>query len=285
MLDTSSISIGSVAKPVLEGFKVVADLQWLIDSCEQRLMTDTMKFVMLCLYIVLLDLATFVITTKHRLIEFCAQLGANGDGSAQWMCDWFAGLALARFHFDRHAIKKSEVLVARGMTGIPMIMTQIAACSNHIHEHDTTLEMFKRIQEMDPFRIDHMNLYSDSLYIRGERVLLADLAHTFFRTHKFTWETCCIVGNYYGMRRENEQAIRFFQRALRLNPGVASIWVLIGHEFMELKNNSAACMSYRKAIEVDESDYRGWYGLGQLYDILKMQSYSLYYYQQAHKCK
>lgn len=38
-------------------------------------------------------------------------------------------------------------------------------------------------------------------------------------------------------------------------------------------------------LEADSHDYRGWYGLGQLYDILKMPSYSLYYYQQAHKCK
>ncbi|KAK6027299.1 hypothetical protein OSTOST_06671 [Ostertagia ostertagi] len=54
---------------------------------------------------------------------------------------------------------------------------------------------------------------------------------------------------------------------------------------MELKNNAAACMSYRRAIEVDPQDYRGWYGLGQMYDIIKMPTYSLFYYQQAHLCK
>ncbi|KHJ88662.1 tetratricopeptide repeat protein [Oesophagostomum dentatum] len=152
-------------------------------------------------------------------------------------------------------------------------------------DHEKTVDVFKSIRAMDPLRIDRMNLYSDSLYIRGDRVQLCDLAHSFFETHKFSFETCCIVGNYYGLRRENEQAIRFFQRALRLNPGVASIWVLVGHEFMELKNNAAACMSYRRAIEVDPLDYRGWYGLGQMYDIIKMPTYSLFYYQQAHLCK
>ncbi|KAK6035994.1 tetratricopeptide repeat protein, partial [Cooperia oncophora] len=104
---------------------------------------------------------------------------------------------------------------------------------------------------MDPLRIEQMNLYSDSLYIRGDRVQLCDLAHSFFETHKYSFETCCIVG----------------------------------HEFMELKNNAAACMSYRRAIEVDPQDYRGWYGLGQMYDIIKMPTYSLFYYQQAHLCK
>ncbi|RCN46484.1 tetratricopeptide repeat protein [Ancylostoma caninum] len=204
---------------------------------------------------------------------------------SSWMPDWFESLALLRFHMDSDALKKAEQLISRGLPGIPMILTQIAACSNHLHDHEKTVEVFKSIRAMDPLRIDYMNLYSDSLYIRGDRVQLCDLAHSFFETHKFSFETCCIVGNYYGLRRENEQAIRFFQRALRLNPGVASIWVLVGHEFMELKNNAAACMSYRRAIEVDPQDYRGWYGLGQMYDIIKMPTYSLFYYQQAHLCK
>lgn len=217
-------------------------------------------------------------------INVCKALCTRSPDSS-WMPDWFESLALSRFHMDNEALKKAELLIARGLPGIPMILTQVAACSNHLHDHEKTVELFKCIRSMDPLRIEHMNLYSDSLYIRGDRVQLCDLAHSFFETHKYSFETCCIVGNYYGLRRENEQAIRFFQRALRLNPGVASIWVLVGHEFMELKNNAAACMSYRKAIEVDPQDYRGWYGLGQMYDIIKMPTYSLFYYQQAHLCK
>ncbi|WKX93112.1 hypothetical protein Q1695_010834 [Nippostrongylus brasiliensis] len=217
-------------------------------------------------------------------INVCKALCTRSPDSS-WMADWFESLALSRFHMDNEALKKAELLISRGLPGIPMILTQVAACCNHLHDHEKTVELFKCIRSMDPLRIEHMNLYSDSLYIRGDRVQLCDLAHSFFETHRYSFETCCIVGNYYGLRRENEQAIRFFQRALRLNPGVASIWVLIGHEFMELKNNAAACMSYRKAIEIDPQDYRGWYGLGQMYDIIKMPTYSLYYYQQAHLCK
>ena len=74
----------------------------------------------------------------------------------------------------------------------------------------------------------------------------------------------------------------------------------MGHEFMELKNKSAAIDSYRHAIEVNPRDYRAWYvnkqltvpkcqqtpffhryGLGQTYEILKMHSYCLYYYKKA----
>ena len=86
----------------------------------------------------------------------------------------------------------------------------------------------------------------------------------------------------------------------------------MGHEYMEMKNTSAAIESYRQALgtfsylptvtlysisplffncsifycpEVSPRDYRAWYGLGQTYEILKMPLYSLYYFSQAQRLK
>jgi len=42
----------------------------------------------------------------------------------------------------------------------------------------------------------------------------------------------------------------YFQRALKLNPHYLSAWTLMGHEFMELKNTSAALQAYRQAIGI-----------------------------------
>lgn len=50
------------------------------------------------------------------------------------------------------------------------------------------------------------------------------------------------------MRGQHEKAVVYFQRALKLNPQYTSAWTLMGHEYMELKNPSAAIESYRKAI-------------------------------------
>lgn len=38
-------------------------------------------------------------------------------------------------------------------------------------------------------------------------------------------------------------------------------------------------------LEVDPKDYKAWYGLGQLYEILKMHHYAVYYYDMAHKLR
>lgn len=46
---------------------------------------------------------------------------------------------------------------------------------------------------------------------------LSFLAHECFQLDKFRAETCCIVGNYYSLRGQHEQAIVYFRRALKAN--------------------------------------------------------------------
>ena len=59
-----------------------------------------------------------------------------------------------------------------------------------------------------------------------------------------------------------------------------------------MKNTHAAVEAYRRAvgtspsltlfdIDLNRSDYRAWYGLGQVYEMLEMHYYALYYYENA----
>lgn len=41
----------------------------------------------------------------------------------------------------------------------------------------------------------------------------------------------------------------------------------MGHEYLEMKNCNAAIESYRTAVDIDETDFRAWYGLGQAYEL------------------
>lgn len=54
-------------------------------------------------------------------------------------------------------------------------------------------------------------------------------------------------GNYYSLRSQHEKAALYFQRALKLNPRCLGAWTLMGHEYMEMKNTSAAIQAYRSA--------------------------------------
>lgn len=65
---------------------------------------------------------------------------------------------------------------------------------------------------------------------------------------------CCAfaVGNYYSLRSQHEKAALYFQRALKLNPRYLGAWTLMGHEYMEMKNTSAAIQAYRCVVKTKE---------------------------------
>jgi len=145
--------------------------------------------------------------------------------------------------------------------------------------------LFELLQRLDPYRLDHMDTYSNILYVCDDKSALSHLAHHAHSIDKYRVQTCCIIGNYYSMRGEHERAILYFQRALTLNPQYLSAWTLMGHEYVEIRNTNMAIECYRKAIDINPLDYRAWYGLGQTYEILQMSHYSLYYFKKACEIK
>eukprot|EP01066_Platyproteum_vivax_P006077 Platyproteum_vivax@DN1912_c0_g1_i2.p1 len=66
-----------------------------------------------------------------------------------------------------------------------------------------------------------------------------------------------------------------------LNANYAPAWVLMGHEFLEVKNAESAVGAYRRALAISHRDYRGWYGLGQAYELLGNKRWALVYYTKA----
>ncbi|KAK4694200.1 anaphase-promoting complex subunit 8, partial [Phenoliferia sp. Uapishka_3] len=151
----------------------------------------------------------------------------------------------------------------------------------HIREFDEASTYFAALRETDPYRIEDIDTYSNILYVSEKRAELAMLAQEYTKLDRSRPETCCLVGNYYSIRREHEKAILYFRRALKLDRAYLSAWTLMGHEYVEIKNTNAAIASYRRAVDVNRKDYRAWYGLGQTYELLGESYYALNYYQKA----
>jgi anaphase-promoting complex subunit 8 len=161
------------------------------------------------------------------------------------------------------------------------LKTQRALLHYHNKDFDDAEHIFSDLLISDPHRVDHLDNYSNILYVMGMRPKLAFLAQLATSTDKFRPETCCVVGNYYSLKSEHEKAVMYFRRALTLDRTFLSAWTLMGHEFVEMKNTHAAIESYRRAVDVNRRDYRAWYGLGQTYEVLEMHSYALFYHQRA----
>lgn len=55
----------------------------------------------------------------------------------------------------------------------------------------------------------------------------------------------------------------------------------MGHECMEMSNAVAAVNCYRRAVDINERDFRAWYALGQAYEILGMDGYAMWYFHKV----
>jgi len=214
-----------------------------------------------------------LVTSREKLISL--QLPDH------WIRHIFTAHTYLELQQNEEALQIYFGLSNAGLKDSTYILAQVAIAFHNMRQVDQAVEYFKQLGEIDPYRLDNMDTYSNLLYVKEHRVELAHLAHRTNQIDKYRTETCCVIGNYYSLSSQHEKAAQYFQRALKLNPGYLSALTLLGHEYMEMKNTHAAIQSYRQAIEVNRRDYRAWYGLGQTYEILKMPYYCLYYYKQA----
>ncbi|CAH1991215.1 unnamed protein product [Acanthoscelides obtectus] len=202
---------------------------------------------------------------------------------------WIKYFFLAHTYLEQlnneEALQIYDTLFELGIQNSSYVMSQIALGHHNQRNLNEAIEMFQKILELDPYRLENLDTYSNLLYVLEKKKELADLAHKVVNVDKYRVETCCVIGNYYSLRSDHVKAVLYFRRALKLNPHFVSAWTLMGHEYMEMKNTNAAIQSYRHAIDINPRDYRAWYGLGQTYEILKMPNYCLYYYKQAQMLK
>ncbi|EDQ87860.1 uncharacterized protein MONBRDRAFT_26870 [Monosiga brevicollis MX1] len=192
----------------------------------------------------------------------------------------FKAEAFEDTHYHEEAIELYQALFDQFPSSINLVGA-LAAAHYHQRNFDQATEFFDTLLAHDPYRLDDLELYSNMLYVQERTADLSHLAQRVVTIDRFRPETCCILGNFYSIKRQHPKAIEAFQRALMLNRRYLGAWVLLGHEYVELKRTTSAIAAYRRVLEIDSRDYRAWYGLGQTYELLAMPRYAAYYYGYA----
>lgn len=206
--------------------------------------------------------------------------------SSHWMYHFFCVHLFLAKEANEDALVTIEQLI-HGTDGYgffvssPYLQYQIAIAHYNMMDYETANGHFRLLIERDPQRLDQIDVYSNILYVKDDKVSLSSLAHRAMKLDKYRPETCCIVGNYYSLKGQHEKAVQYFQRALKLDRTYLSAWTLMGHEYIEMKNSAAAIEAYRRAVDINPRDYRAWYGLGQTYEIMGMLLYALFYFRKA----
>ena len=155
------------------------------------------------------------------------------------------------------------------------------AQSLYLHQDlEEAADTFQHALELQPYRLDGISEYSNTLYVLDREDTLAQLVQQFAHVSNSA-EVWCMRGNFYNQRSEHFRAVESFKQALRMDRGCVAAWILLGHEYLEVKNSHAAAEMYRRAIEMNPHDYRPWHGLGHVYELNEAWSAAIDYYQQC----
>ncbi|KAJ3207263.1 Anaphase-promoting complex subunit 23 [Entophlyctis luteolus] len=136
--------------------------------------------------------------------------------------------------------------------------TQLAEASMYYHnqDHPRAIELYSQVYAENPALLDLCDEYANALYVVEDGTQLSWLAHRCNSLDPYRPETCVAVANYYSIRREHEKAIGYLRKAILLDEGSSLAWTLIGHEYLEMKNQVAAIQVYRKAVGETFDSYK-----------------------------
>lgn len=181
--------------------------------------------------------------------------------------------------FDRYIEELGEIMNL--FPNFSFLRAQHALINYKYMDYANAELVFDELVTMDPYRLDDLDTYSNVLYVLQKPYKLAYLAQYAANVDIYRPETCCIIANYFSSKQQHEKSILYFRRALMLDKSYTHAWILMGHEFIEMKNSHAAIECYRRASDVNPRDFQAWYGLGQAYEVLDKHSFALYYFQKA----
>ncbi len=203
-----------------------------------------------------------------------------------WMSQFFLAYIYSTLNIhEQYQIMEKIDEIQNDFNNSSFINTLLAKTHYNNREFDDAQMIFEELKLLDPYRLEHMDIYSNLLFVKEEKAALAYLAHESVLIDKYSPYTNVIIGNYYALKNMHEKAIIYFKRATILNSKYVAAWILMGQEYIEVRNTSAAIECLRKAVDIDGTDYRAWYNLGLTYELLQMDNYSIYYFQKAVKLR
>lgn len=98
---------------------------------------------------------------------------------------------------------------------------------------------------------------------------------------RFAPETWCVVSNCFSLQRDPEMAVKFFERALQVNPRFTYAHTLCGHEHVSNEDLDKGTECFRRAIAIDSRHYNAWYGLGAVYYRQERLDLAEYHFRKA----
>ncbi|XP_069094151.1 cell division cycle protein 27 homolog isoform X1 [Pleurodeles waltl] len=153
------------------------------------------------------------------------------------------------------------------------VLCQVGRAYFEMSEYMQAERVFAEIRRLESYRVEGMEIYSTTLWHLQKDVALSVLSKDLTDMDRNSPEAWCASGNCFSLQREHDIAIKFFQRAIQVDPSYAYAFTLLGHEFVLTEELDKALACFRNAIRVNPRHYNAWYGLGMIY--YKQEKFSL----------
>ncbi|XP_015119214.1 cell division cycle protein 27 homolog [Diachasma alloeum] len=153
------------------------------------------------------------------------------------------------------------------------VLSMLAKAYFEMNDYKKAASYFAEVRQLEPQRTDLMEIYSTVLWHLHLEVQLSTLAQELVAEDRNSPAAWCATGNLFSAQTEHETAIKFFQRAIQVDPSFPYAYTLLGHEYVLTEELDKAITAFRNAIRLDPRHYNAWFGLGTIFS--KQEQYSL----------
>jgi anaphase-promoting complex subunit 3 len=101
------------------------------------------------------------------------------------------------------------------------------------------------------------------------QVEISHLAQDALSIDRLSPQAWCVMGNCFSLQKEHETAIKFFQRALQIDPNFTYAYTLCGHEYYANEDFDKSLMLHRNAIAHDKRHYNAWCALVSTWSLVE----------------
>ncbi len=147
----------------------------------------------------------------------------------------------------------------------PWVLAKLGRLHFEIVNYEEAEKFYLKLRKLDRTRVCDMEYYSTLLWHLQKEVDLSFLCHELYEVDTKAPQTWICIGNLYSLQKEPDEAIKCFQRAIRLDKGFVYAYTLQGHEYLANDAFENAMDCFRHAISLDRRHYNAFYGIGMVY--------------------
>lgn len=141
----------------------------------------------------------------------------------------------------------------------------VGSCYMDLVKYEEAEKYYNEGHRIEPYRLEGLELYSSCLWSLKKTVECTMLAYKALERSIYAPETWVTLGNVFSMQKEHDVAIKFFSRAIQLDPSFAYAYTLKGHEHMYMEDWTNAKECYEGALNYDSKNFNAYWGIGNVY--------------------